>query len=93
MDHTEQPYHEFINYFSFTIIPDSPEALVHKQVFNGYVKTRPVWNFSDAVDVKVGFRPLFLNELVCILMCTTHVLHIYLIKDHNFTCSHFNLYQ
>ena len=64
MDNTNNP---IINYLSFTIIPDSPEALVHKQVFNGYVKTRPVWNFSDTVDVKVALLPLFLSELVCIL--------------------------
>ena len=64
MDNTNNP---IMNYLSFTIIPDSPEALVHKEVFNGYVKTRPVWNFSDTVDVKVAFLPLFLSELVCIL--------------------------
>ena len=61
MDNTINP---IMNYLSFT---DSPEALVHKQVFNGYVKTRPVWNFSDTVDVKVAFLPLFLSELVCML--------------------------
>ena len=64
MDNTNNP---IMNYLSFTIIPESPEALVHKQVFNGYVKTRPVWNFSDTVDVKVALLPLFLSELVCIL--------------------------
>ena len=77
MDNTRPPYTEIMNGLSYKIIPDSPEALVHKQVFNGYVKTRPVWNFSDAVDVKVGFSPVFLKELVCILYvyytCFTHI--------------------
>ena len=67
MDNTRPPYTEIMNGLSYKIITDSPEALVHKQVFNGYVKTRPVWNFSDAVDVKVGFSPVFLKELVGIL--------------------------
>ena len=89
MDNTNQLYAELMNYLSFTIILDSPEALVHKQVFNGYVKTRPVWNFSDAVDVKVGFSPIFLKELVCIFSVYYTFLHIFLIDNHNFTCRHF----
>ena len=89
MDNTKQLYAELMNYLSFTIILDSPEALVHKQVFNGYVKTRPVWNFSDTVDVKVGFSPIFLKELVCILHVYYTFLHIFLIDNHNVTCRHF----
>ena len=55
-------------YFLYPFIPiiiptDSPELLVHNRVMAGYVKTRPVWNFSDAVQIGVEFRP-FSHKLV-----------------------------
>ena len=37
---------------------DSPGVLVHNRVMAGYVKTRPVWNFSDTAQIGVAFQPL-----------------------------------